>query len=573
MLTAKALWWLMPEILLVLTAVVLYLRGAFARLGAEAVGAGQSASAESVGPKPDGRSVQMALVGVVLAGWALARFGVPAEPPAPLLLDALGQYVRWLSLAGVGLLVLLGSAGAAPWHLPEYLGTLLLAGAGLMLVAGADNLVLLFLALELVSIPTYIVLCVGRRDGAGAEAAAKYFFLSLVASALVLYGMSFLYGAGGSLELKEIRARLMVSGGTGGGVVEFAKLAVVLLLAGLGFKIAAVPFHFYAPDVYEGTSYPNAALLSVVPKIAGFTALMRILLEVFPPGGEEVWTWRVVLALAVLTMTVGNVVGLWQEHVRRLLAYSSIGQAGYILAGLAVGLAGADSAGRTDGLAAVLLYLAVYALATVGAFSVLESLRRTGQPVETVEDLGGLARRRPWSAAWLSVFMFSLAGVPPLAGFWGKWAVVVGAIKTALSPSASHAQTIWLMFLAVLTMLNAAVAAGYYLRVVAAVYFRPSIRAAGPAGLSGPAVAAVLCGLLCVAIGLVPWPVWNAAGHAVGGFTSQVSGASVRSIGHGGLGTSPFWVGRSASGLSIPAGSSETVAFRSVGSAVGLPNR
>ena len=573
MLTAKSLWWLMPEIVLVLTAVVLYLRGAFARQSPEATGAGKTPATDPVGPMADGRSVQIALVGVVVAGWALARFRPPIEHSGPVLLDGLGQYVRWLSLAGVGFLVLLGSSGTAPRRLPEYLGTLLLAGAGVMLVAVADNLVLLFLGLELVSIPTYILLCVGRQDASGAEAAAKYFFLSLVASALVLYGMSFLYGAGGSLELKEIRARLAVSAWTEAGWVDFANLAVVLLLAGLGFKIAAVPFHFYAPDVYQGTSYPNAALLSVAPKVAGFTALVRILVEALPTGVEYGLAWRVLLALALLTMTVGNVVGLWQEHVRRLLAYSSIGQTGYILAGLAVGLAGADSAGRADGLAAVLLYLAVYAVATVGAFSVLESLRRTGQPVETLEDLGGLARRRPWSAAWLSIFMFSLAGVPPLAGFWGKWAVVLGAIKTALSASASPAQTVWFMLLAVLTMVNAAVAAGYYLRLVAAVYFWPSVRAAGPAALTSPAVGAVLCGLLCVAIGLVPWPLWNAAGHAVEAFAYQPAAGSVASIGDWGPETSPLWFGGSVSGRSIPAGGSETAVFWLGGSAGGPPNR
>ncbi|MCS7306173.1 MAG: NADH-quinone oxidoreductase subunit N [Thermoguttaceae bacterium] len=518
MLTAKAIGLLLPEIVLVATAVVLYLRGCFCRPAPSEPHdplAEKNFSPDASKVSQDVRSMQIALVGVVLAGWALARLDLPVEQPRTFFLDQFSLYVRWLSLTSVGLLVLLGSAGGGQKDRPEYLGTLLLSGAGAMAVAVADNLVLLFVALELVSIPTYILLCVGRRDVWGAEAAAKYFFLSLLASALLIYGMSFLYGASGSLQLKEIRSCLSGSPGLGSGLTGFVKLALALLLAGLGFKIAAVPFHFYAPDVYEGTSYPNGALLSVMPKIAGFTALLRILGETLPGGEEYVFGWRVVLALAVLTMTVGNLVGLWQQQLRRLLAYSSIGQAGYILAGLAVGLGGADVGSRVDGLGAVLLYLAVYALATLGAFSVLETLRCAGQSVENLQQLRGLAQHRPWAAAWLSIFMFSLTGLPPLAGFWGKWAVVFGAIKTSLSLSTPSAQSFWFMGLAAITMLNAAVAAGYYLRVVAAVYFWPPTQTPSASGFSWPWIAAVICGLLCIGLGLFPWPIWNAAGHAV----------------------------------------------------------
>lgn len=549
MLTTETLWFLAPEVILVLTGVVLYLRGAFGRAeqssppanfpsdsadklrsGAEPLcssgpfsalqppGAakpfGAPADSPAEGPPSDLGSVQIALVGVVLAGWMLARIGLPAEPAGGLILDCLGLYLRWLSLAVMALLVLVGSSAASRHQGSEYLGTLLLLGAGLMTAAVADNLVLLFLALELVSIPTYILLCLGRSDAANYEAAAKYFFLSLLASALVLYGMSFLYGASGSLDLRDIRARLAalpLQEAYWGGWV---KIGIVFLLAGLGFKIAAVPFHFYAPDVYQGTTYPNAAVLAAAPKIAGFTALVRVLVEAIPMMDGYTLSWRVVMALGILTMTLGNLTALWQEHLRRLLAYSSIGQAGYILAALTVGLGGADVSSREDGLAAVLLYLAVYALAAIGAFSVLEGLRRTGRPVETLDDLAGLSRHRPWAAAGLAVFMFSLAGVPPLAGFWGKWAVVLGAIKTSLSPSASPAQRVWFMMLAVLTMLNAAVAAAYYLRVAGAAYFRPPTQAHEAARTVGPWIAAVICGLVCVGVGLMPWPLWEAAGQA-----------------------------------------------------------
>ncbi len=508
-LTTETLWYLGPEATLVLTAVVLYLRGVFRRWEDQPIAAGKSLSQDTL-------SLQIALVGVVLAGWALVRIGLPQESVGPVILDPLGLYIRWLSLAAIGLLVLLASTDASRTNRPEYLGTVLLAGAGVMAVAAADNLVLLFVALELVSIPTYIVLCLGRRDADGYEASAKYFFLSLAASAMTLYGISFLYGASGSLELTAIRQNLVGKLSVSEGYFsDFTQLGVIFLLAGLGFKITAAPFHFYAPDVYQGTSYPNAALLSAAPKIAGFTALVRILIESLWPWEQHGFGWRVVLALAILTMTVGNTAALWQTHLRRLLAYSSVGQAGYILAALAVALGAETAESRSDGLAAVLLYLAVYAAATIGAFSVFEGIRRSGRPVETMEDLAGLSRHRPWSAAWLAIFMFSLAGVPPLAGFWGKWAVVLGAIQSSLSPRTGTQQSLWFMILAAAVMLNAAAAAAYYLRVVAAAYFRPPAQTHTAAGPAGPWIAAVLCGLLCVGIGLMPWPLWNTAASAV----------------------------------------------------------
>ncbi|HOM16997.1 MAG TPA: proton-conducting transporter membrane subunit [Thermoguttaceae bacterium] len=292
MLTTETLWYLGPEATLVLTAVVLYLRGVFRRWEDQPIAAGKSLSQDTL-------SLQIALVGVVLAGWALVRIGLPQESVGPVILDPLGLYIRWLSLAAIGLLVLLASTDASRTNRPEYLGTVLLAGAGVMAVAAADNLVLLFVALELVSIPTYIVLCLGRRDADGYEASAKYFFLSLAASAMTLYGISFLYGASGSLELTAIRQNLVGKLSVSEGYFsDFTQLGVIFLLAGLGFKITAAPFHFYAPDVYQGTSYPNAALLSAAPKIAGFTALVRILIESYGRGNNMVsaggwcWPWR-----------------------------------------------------------------------------------------------------------------------------------------------------------------------------------------------------------------------------------------------------------------------------------------
>ena len=240
-----------------------------------------------------------------------------------------------------------------------------------MLVASAANLVLLFVGLELISIPTYILLSLGRRDPASQEAAAKYFYLSVLSSAILLYGLSFLYGTTGTMQLlpalpqpaAAMRVRLL------------GKVALVLVVAGLCFRVTAVPFHFYAPDVYQGTIQANAALLSVLPKAAGLLALVRLIVLGMPEMGP--FAWKIFLALSVLTMTLGNVLALWQENVRRLFAYSSIANAGYMLIGLAVGAgAGHRQVGLWDGVGATFFYLCVYAAATLGTFAVFAYLGR-----------------------------------------------------------------------------------------------------------------------------------------------------------------------------------------------------
>ena len=286
--------------------------------------------------------------------------------------------------------------------------------AGLMIVATANELILLFVGLELVSIPTYILLYVGRHDSRGQEAASKYFFLSILSSAVLLYGFSFLYGAAGSTRLDKIAAAVSrASDAIRRSAVRsvLVPLAMLLMFAGLAFRLTAVPFHFYAADVYQGTSNANAGVLSTLPKIAGLAALARILLAALP--GWETLGWKVVLVVSVLTMTLGNILALWQNNIRRLLAYSSIAHAGYLLIGVAVALAfrtaaptpagvsaatptvaaattasdksandettatakpapSADSAvAGVDGLGAAMFYLAVYIFATLGTFAAL----------------------------------------------------------------------------------------------------------------------------------------------------------------------------------------------------------
>ncbi len=232
---------------------------------------------------------------------------------SPVIADPLSAFGRWFALAVGAVMVLMAWRPLATGATPEYIGSLLLIVAGLMLVAVASNLVMIFVGLELISIPTYIMLSLGRRDPAAQESAAKYFYLSILSSGVLLYGLSFVYGATGSMSLPSIGAKLAHGAHLPEGVESFAKLGMVLVLAGLCFRVTAVPFHFYAPDVYQGTIHANAALLSVLPKAAGLLAIVRVIVLAMPD--LEIYGWKIVLAISILTMTVGNVLALWQDNV------------------------------------------------------------------------------------------------------------------------------------------------------------------------------------------------------------------------------------------------------------------
>jgi NADH-quinone oxidoreductase subunit N len=401
---------------------------------------------------------------------------------------------------------------------PELVGSLLLIVAGLMVVVLASDLVLLFVGLELVSIPTYVVLYLGRptHDAASQEATAKYFFLSVLSSALLLYGFSFLYGVAGSTSLFEIYASLSKAAPDARGPAAIAGLALILILAGLGFRITAVPFHFYAPDVYQGTSHGNAALLAVAPKIAGFTALVRVVAVAMPLGAIG---WQLALGLSVLTMTVGNLLALWQNNIRRMLAYSSIAHAGYMLIGFSVGLAAtsvdARFLGNLDGLGSLFFYLVVYALATIGAFAVLAYLSGDERQIDGVDELAGLGGTHPWIAAVMAIFMFSLTGLPPLAGFWGKFTLFLGAlgVDSAASEPAHH-QWKWFVGLAVAGSINAAIAAAYYLRVVGVMYFRSSLTVPAARRGLGAGLVGAICAAGVLAASVDPDPLIDQANRA-----------------------------------------------------------
>ncbi len=388
-----------------------------------------------------------------------------ASSTAAFMHDGLSHAVQPASLlAGMALLILM-SQRLNPRYPAEHAACLLFAVAGVNLVATANDLIALFVSLELVSIPTYVLLYLSRSDRPALEATLKYFLLSVFSSALLLYGLSFLMGSAGSTSFTAIQESLRQP--TGWVNVGMLQIALVFIAAGLGFRIASVPFHFYAPDVFQGTTMPSAAFLAVVPKIAGFVALLRLAWSVLYTdqvsasfANLEIYGAALFAALAILTMTVGNVLALLQTDVRRLLAYSSVAHAGYMLVGLAV----PGGQASPNGAQAILFYLLVYAMMTIGVFGVLLMLKREGRSIHSVRDLDGLSVLNPLAALLLAVFLFGLTGLPPTAGFWSKFNLLLVLWK-------SGSLALWL--LAVGLVVNAAIAAWYYLRLIKNAYLAP----------------------------------------------------------------------------------------------------
>lgn len=341
----------------------------------------------------------------------------------------------------------------------EFLCFFLLSLVGLMLCTTASDLIWLFLALEMTSLPTYVMVASGGSKIAASEAAVKYFFLGAAAAAVFLYGFAMLYGATGSLHLIDIRAALEAQAAAGG-VGPLAILGLTLAIIGISFKIAAVPMHFYTADVYEGAPTPVTAFLAFVPKAAGFVVLMLLLSTVLHLGpGGQAWpeAIRVLLwVMAALTMTVGNALAMWQNRIKRVLAYSSIAHSGYMLVGLVAAMETTGSASdspTTNGFAAVLFYLVIYGLTNLGAFLVLGCLQRRGEELETFDDLEGLWDRHSGSATIMALCALSLMGLPPLIGFFAKLFLFTSAIRAGE------------YVLVVITGLNSAAAAWYYLRL------------------------------------------------------------------------------------------------------------
>ena len=445
----------------------------------------------------------LSLVALALASWFWWHSGLEPRSTGPFVVDGLTWYVRGLVLASGLILVLLQWNQADDARSAECHASLLAILAGVNFVAMANDLVGLFVALELVSIPTYLFLLMPRRDAPAQEATLKYFLLSILSSAIVLFGLSYLYGATGTTNLMAIHQAF-----AGGRTLPHSPLvavATVMLIAGLGFRLTAVPFHFYAPDVFQGAPTSAAAMLSFIPKVVGFVALLRLIVPA--TGGDAVvHAWMMTPAatpllwwLAATTMFVGNLMALMQTDVRRLLAFSSVSHAGYMLIGLVVGM---QATGQVSGIAALLFYLPVYGAMTLGAFAVLIAAARSDKRIESLDDLAGLSRTKPALALMLAVFLFSLTGLPPTAGFLGKFNLFLAAWSQGFESS---------RWLACLLGVNAALGAWYYLKLIGVMYLRdPVDRSEDTRPADVPAqVATILCLAATVGLFFAPGALWS----------------------------------------------------------------
>lgn len=455
----------------------------------------------------------IALGGLGLA--AVLHFSItrPADLMAsvtPLLGDGLAQFIRLVALATGVLLVLLSWNEAGNRRPAEFQACLLCVVAGASLVGAANDLIFLFLALELISIPTYVLLYLPTpNDQLAQESAVKYFLLSLLSSAMLLFGFSYLYGISGSTNLSANVA--LLPSAAAGDMVNMALIAIVMIVAGLGFRITAFPFHFYAPDVYQGAPLSVVTLLSFVPKVAGFVALLRLFGAVNSATAIDYsFTQQYTMLLwilAAVSMTAGNVLALMQKNLRRMLAYSGVANAGYMLIGLAALPFQAN--GATDivnGGDAMLFYLIAYGAMTVGLFAAFVCLGRANHEVHVIDDLAGMYESNPRMAILLAIFLFSMIGLPLTGGFVGKFYLFLSALAVrAPSPMGNLYQV-----LVVVAALNATVAAYYYMRVVSAMFLRGSFQPPVRLTWSPVLVVTIICAILTVLLGIFPSPLLNA---------------------------------------------------------------
>jgi NADH-quinone oxidoreductase subunit N len=404
--------------------------------------------------------------------------------------DGLGALVSLICLTAAAVAIILADAYVPSRGMPvaEYHALLLLATAGMILLARSEDLITLFLSIELMSISVYALCGMLRRDERSAEGAMKYFVCGSFAAAFLLYGSALLYGAsGGALELARIPERAAAQ-------PALAGIGLVLVLVGFFFKVGAVPFHQWLPDAYEGAPTSVTAFMSVGVKAAAFGALLRVLLEAGGPALRQVAWTDVLWCVCVATMIGGNLLAAAQRSVKRMLAYSGVAHSGYAMIGAILAARGDRGAA-----AATVIYLIVYAFMTLGAFAFVIYAGRNGKDAETYEDYAGLAARRPWAALGMSVFMLSLAGIPPTAGFFGKFVLFREAVREG-----EVALAIW----GVVTTL---VSLYYYLRVMVFMYMKPAPEepAAAPAD-PGAGWAVLLTALFTVVLGVAPQAAYEA---------------------------------------------------------------
>ncbi|MCO6177897.1 NADH-quinone oxidoreductase subunit NuoN [Ciceribacter sp. RN22] len=375
---------------------------------------------------------------------------IPAEGSAfggAYLADGYARFMKVLALIGSVTAMIMAVGHARFDHLDrfEFPVLLVLATLGIMLMISANDLISLYLSLELQSLALYVVAAINRDSLRSTEAGLKYFVLGALSSGMLLYGMSLVYGFTGNTGFDEI-AKVLMAGKPQLGLI----FGLVFILAGLAFKISAVPFHMWTPDVYEGAPTPVTAFLAAAPKIGAMAIFVRLVIGAFQPIFVE-WQ-QVVVFISLASMLLGSFAAIGQRNIKRLMAYSSIGHMGYALVGLA--------AGSKTGVTGVIIYLSIYLITTLGTFACIMAMRvKEGGNVENVDDLAGLSTTKPFMAVVLSALMFSLAGIPPLAGFFAKYFVFVAAVEAQLYG------------LAIIGVLSSVVGAYYYLRVVKVMWF------------------------------------------------------------------------------------------------------
>ncbi|MEK6710542.1 MAG: NADH-quinone oxidoreductase subunit N [Nitrospinota bacterium] len=428
-------------------------------------------------------TVTLAVLASALGGTLTAGPGSQAASLGGMFLyDGFARFVFVLILASSFLSVLLSAAQRSLEEVPagDYLGLILYATSGMMLMAATRSLLMVFVGLEIFSLSLYVLAGFLRGRAEGNEAALKYFLLGSFASGFLLYGMALIFGATGSVDLMEIAQRLTTHPASKSPAFL---LGVGFVVVGLGFKVAAAPFYMWTPDVYEGAPTAVTAFMSVGPKVAAFAAFFRLLLALGPQAGGELDA--ILWVMAALTMTAGNVSALWQSNLKRMLAYSSIAHAGYLLVALAAVRGGSDLASG-----AFLFYMLVYAFMNMGAFCVVVTAGPRGEERTRVEDYAGMGYTRPALAAALALFMISLAGIPPTGGFVAKFYLFSAAVKAGF---------VWLSVIAVL---NSVVSAYYYLRLVVLMYMREPGGEEAPPPL-GPGWSYALAALVLTAAGIL----------------------------------------------------------------------
>ena len=400
--------------------------------------------------------------------------------------DAFSRYLK--------LLVLVGSIGVVLLSVEflrdlqrrkfEYPILILLATTGMLMLISAADLIALYLGFELMSLSLYVMAAIDRDNARSTEAGLKYFVLGALSSGMLLYGASLIYGFTGTVSFVGI-AQAVGDGGLG------LTFGLVFLLAGLCFKVSAVPFHMWTPDVYQGAPTPVTAFFAAAPKVAAIAIFMRVSIAAFP--GIALQWQQIIVFVSIASMALGSFAAIGQRNIKRLMAYSSIAHMGFALVGLA--------AGTSDGIQGVLVYMAIYVAMTLGTFACIISMRRHGKPVEDISDLAGLARTKPVMAFFFAVLMFSMAGVPPLAGFFAKFYVFLAAIQAGL------------FTLAVLGVISSVVGAYYYLMIVKTMYFdEPAEAFDTMAGELGTVLG--VSGLVVLLFSLYPGLLVDAAGAA-----------------------------------------------------------